>query len=344
MLGLHRLRRALRVGRLADLVVEDVAPLGHRAVDPGRAHDDDRLQRPQLAHLLVDLLLDRRRLALAPRPVDGDQRLRLGELHPLAHRLGAEAAEDDVVDRPDPRAGQHRHRDLGDHRQVDPDHVALLHAEVLQRVGEALRVGEQFGVGDVAPLTLLAAPVVGDPLAVAGGDVAVEALGRRVEPPVLEPLVEGRVRVVEPGGRLDVPVEQLLRARRPPGDRVGGRLLVDLRVAPERPLAELRRRLEGLDLQHALELLLEARVRCRILASVAIADSPFLVPRHQPPKGTVGTTTLLEGRIRPRRRSTRTRRRAAVSRPSPSADVNPGAAVLREAAPSCSRASRWRAR
>ena len=35
---------------------------------------------------LVDLLLDRRGLALAPGAVDGDQRLGLGELHALAHR------------------------------------------------------------------------------------------------------------------------------------------------------------------------------------------------------------------------------------------------------------------
>ena len=37
-----------------------------------------------------------------------------------------EAAEDDVVRRADARAGEHRHGDLGDHRQVDPDDVARL--------------------------------------------------------------------------------------------------------------------------------------------------------------------------------------------------------------------------
>ena len=51
-----------------------------------------------------------------------------------------EAAEDDVVRRADPRAGEHRDDDLGDHRQVDPDDVALPDAAVLQRVGEALDV------------------------------------------------------------------------------------------------------------------------------------------------------------------------------------------------------------
>src|SRR6185312_17365768 len=102
-----------------------------------------------------------------------------------------------------------------------------------------------------------------------GGDMTVEALGRGVDPPVLEPLVEGRVGVVETLGRLDVPVEQLLRTRRPPGDRIRGCLLVDPRVAPESPLPELRRRLEGLDLQHPLELLLERGAPCSRLAHLS---------------------------------------------------------------------------
>ena len=207
----------------------------------------------EVAHLLVDGRLDRRRLALAAGAVDGDQRLRLGELHPLPHRLGREAAEDDVVEGADAGAGQHRDDDLGDHRQVDPDHVALLDAEVLERVGEALDVAVQVGVGDVALLALLAAPVVGDAVADPGLDVAVEAVGRGVQPPVLEPLVEGRVGVVEPLARLDVPVEQLGRLPQPPGLRIGRRLLVDRRIAPERPLAKLRRRLEPLDLEHRLQ-------------------------------------------------------------------------------------------
>ena len=73
-----------------------------------------------------------------------------------------EAAEDDVVDRADARAREHRHGDLGDHRQEDPDDVALADAVVLQRVGELLDVAEQVGVRDVALLALLAAPVERD--------------------------------------------------------------------------------------------------------------------------------------------------------------------------------------
>ena len=101
MLGVQLLGRALGVGGVADLVVPDVAAVLHlarrRRCD---LHDDDVLERLEVAHQPVDRLLDRRRLALAPGAVDGDQRLGLGELHPLLDRLRREAAEDDVVDAP----------------------------------------------------------------------------------------------------------------------------------------------------------------------------------------------------------------------------------------------------
>jgi hypothetical protein len=42
----------------------------------------------EVGHDLVDLLLDRRGLALAPRAVDGDERLGVGELHALATECG----------------------------------------------------------------------------------------------------------------------------------------------------------------------------------------------------------------------------------------------------------------
>ena len=105
--------------------------------------------------------------------------LGLGELHALAHRLGGESAEDDVVWRADARAGEHRDDDLGDHRQVDADDIPLAYALGLERACKELDLGQQLGVGDVAPLALLAAPVDRDAIAAAGGDVAVEAVVAR---------------------------------------------------------------------------------------------------------------------------------------------------------------------
>ena len=239
MLGIERLGRALRIGRRADLVVEDVPPVAHLAGRALAANDDDLLERLQISHHLVDAILHRRGLALARGAVDGDQDLRRRELHPLAHGLGGEAAEDDVVRSADPRAGEHRDDDLGDHRQVDPDHVALLHAEILQRAGEALDLGEQLGVGDVALGAVLAAPVKRDALAPPRLDVPVEAVVGDVQRAAGEPLVERRIGVVEhrvpllkpvqPLGLLDPPAPA---GRAPPARRPRGLSAARARETP----------------------------------------------------------------------------------------------------------------
>ena len=161
----------------------------------------------EVAHHGVDGGLDGRGLALAPPAVGGDQRLGVGDLHPLPDRLGREPAEHDVVRRADPRAREHRDDDLGDHRQVDPDDVALADAQVLERVREPLHVAVQLGVGDRALLALLAGPVERDAVAVAGLDVPVQAVVGHVQLAVGEPLVERRVRVVEHGRERLVPVQ-----------------------------------------------------------------------------------------------------------------------------------------
>ena len=238
MLGVELLGRALVVGLLEDLVVPDVAAVLHLAVGVGSLDHDDVLERLEVAHLLVDRLLDVRGLALAPGAVDGDQRLGLGELHPLADRAGREAAEHHVVRRADAGARQHRHHDLGNHRQEDPDDVALLDAEVLQRVGELLHVAVQVGVGDVLLLAFLAAPVERDAVAVSGLDVAVQAVVGGVDLAVREPLVERRVGLVDVLGGLLEPVE-LLRLLHPPALPVLLGLVVDRRIVEQRVLGEL---------------------------------------------------------------------------------------------------------
>ena len=258
VLGVQRLGRALLGGGLDHGVPPEVAPLLHRALGVGVLDDDDRLEVLEAAHHLVDLLLDRRRLALAARAVDGDQRLGLGELHALLDRLRREAAEDEVVRRADPRAGQHRDDDLGDHRQEDPDHVALLDPAVLQRVGELLDVAVQVGVGDVALLALLAAPVEGDAVAVAGLDVAVDAVVGDVELAAHEPLGERRVGPVEHLVPLLGPVERV-GLLGPEGLGILLGLLVDLGIGDDRVRGELAGRRERLLIEQLFELGLERR-------------------------------------------------------------------------------------
>ena len=136
--------------------------------------------------------------AAAVAAVGGDDDLGLAVLEAGGQRVGGEAAEDHRVRGADAGAGQHRDDGLGDHRHVDRDPVAGLHAELGERVGGLRDLVLELGVGDVAAVVgRLADPVDRDLVAAAGLDVAVDAVVRRVELAADEPLRERRVRPVE---------------------------------------------------------------------------------------------------------------------------------------------------
>ena len=122
---------------------------------------------------------------------------------PQRELVRGEPAEDDRVDRAQPRAREHRHHGLGDHRHVDDDAVAVVHAEIAQRAGEPRDLLAQLGVredGDrlghravMDQRGLVRAPSVG---------VAVERVVARVQLTAGEPAVERRgVRVEHACGR-----------------------------------------------------------------------------------------------------------------------------------------------
>ena len=209
-----------------------VAALDHLHVVAATAHDDDMLDRRRRGHGLVGGRLQREDLAAPVPAVCRDQQLGLGVVDPVGERLRREAPEDHAVRRPDAGARQHRHRRFGDHRQVDVDPVALDHAKSLEGVGEALHLGVQFGVGDRAGVARLALPVDGDPIAVAGSDVAVEAVRRGIELAADEPLGVGQL-PVEDRRPLRVPVEQFGGLRGPEPFVVGSRLVVQERPGDE---------------------------------------------------------------------------------------------------------------
>ena len=120
-----------------------------------------------------------------------------------------EAAEDDRVRRADPGAGEHRDRQLGDHRHVDGDPVAGLDAELEQRVGRLADLALEVGVGDRPGVAGLADPVVGDLVAEAALDVPVDAVVGDVELAADEPLGERQVPLERRVERLD----QSIRSR-----------------------------------------------------------------------------------------------------------------------------------
>ena len=90
--------------------------------------------------------LQRHGRAAAPRLVLRDQHLAAHVVRAVGERVGGEAAEDDRVRRAEPGAGEHRHRQLGDHPHVDRDLRALADAELLERVRDADDVALEVGV------------------------------------------------------------------------------------------------------------------------------------------------------------------------------------------------------
>ncbi len=122
--------------------------------------------------------------------------------------LRGEATEHDSERRADARAGEHRGGELGDHRHVDRDAVALFDAELLERVRAAAGHVQQVLVGDGLRVAGLAFPVIGDLCPAAGLHVPVETVLGDVQLTAEEPL---RVR--------SLPLEDLVE-RLPPEERL----------------------------------------------------------------------------------------------------------------------------
>ena len=154
VLGVHRLGGADGRGLLEQPVPPVIAALLHGgeglvALAAGAAaHHDDVPDGGAARDRLVGESLERHHAAAAVAAVGGDEHACLGVVDPVAQRLGGEAAEHHRVHRADAGAGEHRDRRLGNHRQVDRDPIAPLHAERLQRIGGAADLLGQLPVGE----------------------------------------------------------------------------------------------------------------------------------------------------------------------------------------------------
>mmetsp|Transcript_8250 Transcript_8250/g.30155 ORF Transcript_8250/g.30155 Transcript_8250/m.30155 type:complete len:565 (+) Transcript_8250:713-2407(+) len=205
--------------RLGHLVVPPrVSPVHHRA-RPVEPLEDDHAGDAEVARAKlergVDLRLERDRLRAAHDRVAGDDDVGLGVVHASANRLGGESAEDDGVNRAEPRAREARDRELHHHGHVQRHGVALLHALGLEHVGELFHHREDFRVGVFRILgRLVALPQDGNLVAVSLEDVLVQRVVAYVRLPALEPVDE------------DLPVVHVEVILRPDGDE--GRLPVEL--------------------------------------------------------------------------------------------------------------------
>ncbi len=238
LLGVHGLGRAVVGGAGHEVVVPLVPALHHGDVGLGAADHHHVLDGGRVLEGDVGVGLEGDGLGPPPPAVGGDQDLGLGVVDPVAQGVGREPAEDHAVGGADAGAGEHGHRQLGDHREVDVDPVAPFDPQGLEDVGEPGHLGRELGVGDGAGVARLALPVVGDLVAPTRGHVPVEAVGGGVEGAAHEPLGEGQL-PVEDRVPVGVPVEEVGRLAGPEALVVAVGLVVHRHVGDEGLLLEV---------------------------------------------------------------------------------------------------------
>ena len=204
---------------LEEIVDEVVTAVDHRALrvvlagDPP-PHEDLLDLGPLLVRLLdclIGLLLVIDQIAVAVVGVHRDEHGALRVGHPLTASGAAEAAEHLGVDHAEPRAGEHRHRQVRDHRHVERDPVARLHSgEVTEQRGELVDAAMEFRVRDLDGFDVLGLLHPDQRVLVpAAFEVPVDAVDARVQAPADEPLEERRIARVEQRVPLLVPGEHV---------------------------------------------------------------------------------------------------------------------------------------
>ena len=231
VLGVHRLRSTVLADFAQRFVVPEVTPFDPRDLALGTLDHHHGGDVRAVGQGLFHVLLQRDVLAAAHAFVGGDHRTAIGVVDTVAQGIRGEATEYHRVDRADSRAGQHGVGRFGDHRHVDADPVALLHAAALQHIGQAADVAVQLAVGDVGGLGRVVAFPDDRDLLAALFQVAVDAVVGDVELAALEPgrLALRQVAVVHRVPGLE-PVEEGLGLLAPEGFRVVYRLLVEALV------------------------------------------------------------------------------------------------------------------
>ena len=180
-------------------MIPDIAALGPGDVTAGALDDDQGVDVGALVEGGIGVLLQGHVTAAADALVGSDDDAAVGVEDAVAQGVGGEATKDDGVDGADAGTGEHGHRRLGDHGQIDADPVTLLDALGLEDIGQFADVGVQFAIGDLlVDVGIVGLPDDGDLIATAV-QVPVQAVVGDVELATLEPLdieVVGVVAVV----------------------------------------------------------------------------------------------------------------------------------------------------
>jgi hypothetical protein len=197
---------------------------------------------------LVGLGLVVDQLAVAVVAVDRHQDVALRVGDPAAAGRTAEPAEHLGVDHAEAGAREHRHRQLGEHRQVERHAVAGFDAGKLrQERGELVHPVVEVVVGDRLDLLVLG---LRDPdegrLVGARLEVAIDAVDGRVQLAADEPLPKRRVAGVEDRVPLGIPREQIRVLGEALGEALLAETLEDRRVVRVRLCDKALRRLDVL--------------------------------------------------------------------------------------------------
>ena len=142
----------------------------------GAAEYDDLLHGGIALKRVVDILLKCDELATAVTPIGSDDELgpRIGKT--ILDTLGAEAAEDDAMNRPYAGTGQHSNGGLGDQGHVDEDSLPFFDSVALEHIGELADLAMKLAVGDDFFVTRLPFPDDGGLVGTRGVEMAVEAV------------------------------------------------------------------------------------------------------------------------------------------------------------------------
>ena len=135
----------------------------------------------------VQVRFQRHLAATAQAFIGSDDERRTAVGNAIDEGLRREAAEYDAVYRTNAGTGQHGHGRFGNHRQVEGNAIALLHAQLPQAGGEAVHLNVEFAVGDDAAVAgVVAFPDDGGGVAMRR-QLPVQAVGGNVQLAIRKP-------------------------------------------------------------------------------------------------------------------------------------------------------------
>ena len=221
---------------LHEIIIIDIASLGHGYCYPGSLDDDYLLNGGCSLHCLIHIGLERQWLAAPVEAVSGDDNLGLSIVDPAVQAAGGESREDDGVNGSDLGACQHGDGQLWDHGEVSDDSVTLDYTSALEGIGHLVDLDIELAVGDIPGISNgLADKVVGDLVLLGPLGMPVHGIVGHIDLAAGEPLEVGLAGVIQDLGVGHRPVSIGL-----------GHLVPKLNIIIRTPLAHLHLSLEAL--------------------------------------------------------------------------------------------------